>query len=181
MIRPKVDQDLDSLLKNQIQFTHTIDEYISFSNQLVTYLSIASADDHTSAVTTTPNNKSLVTTLHLICENNRFFHHWLNLERQLCQKKLDMLFISLSPVQQSNDPTKKNNTSTAASPTSTVAGSSSSSSSTQVNGLFNNNEKLIDEIWSCKYADVDVMKPSYCAETFVLIIKAITGTVLFLF
>lgn len=76
-----------------------------------------------------------------------------------------MLFISLNRLQQPGEATIGVNSSSTTSASTSKTGSS----------IFNNNEKLIDEIWSCKYSDVDVMKPSYCAETFVLMIKAITG------
>lgn len=177
LIRDKLDQDLNSLLQNQVQFSHTIDELIQFSSQLDTYLGIASTD-----LTSTSSSARLLdiyTTLHIICENNRLFSHWLNLERQLCQKKLDMLFISMNRLQQQQSTVAEIIPSTS-DPNAGTSGVSPSSSSTSQNTqssslIFNNNEKMIEEIWSCKYADVDVMKPSHCAETFVLMIKAITG------
>lgn len=160
LVGQKLDQDLDSLLKNQFQFTHTIDELILFSSQLDTYLSVSCEDEAAPAMTTP------YSTLHLICENNRLFSHWLNLERQICQKKLDTLFISLNRLQQPGDQQAESG----------AALSLSSSTGNSGSFIFNNNEKLIDEIWSCRYSDVDTMKPSHCAETFVLMIKAITGT-----
>lgn len=172
LIGEKLDQDLSSLLKNQVQFSHTIDELILFANQLDTYLSIASADVANSSATSSTIKSLSYTTLHLICENGRLFSHWINLERQICQKKLDMLFITLNRIQQPNDHHQFQPDSQTSSPT---IGSSSSNNTNSSSLIFNNTEKLIDEIWSCKYADVDVMKPSHCAETFVLMIKAITG------
>lgn len=181
LIRDKLEQDLNSLLQNQVQFSHTIDELIQFSSQLDTYLGIASADLTSTSSSSSSSSTRLLdiyTTLHIICENNRLFSHWLNLERQLCQKKLDMLFISMNRLQQQQPagdiptPTLDPNAGTGVSPSSSSTSQNTQSSSSLI---FNNNEKMIEEIWSCKYADVDVMKPSHCAETFVLMIKAITG------
>jgi hypothetical protein len=159
LVGEKLDLDLNNLLKNQMQFSHTIDELILFSNQLDTYLNMASSSE-------TTKTHSPYTTLHLICEKAALFSHWIGLERQLCEKKLDMLFISLNRLQQ----TGQGENSLISSKSSGGVSSSSPSSM-----IFNNNEKLIDEIWSCTYSDVDSMKPSQCAETFVLMIKAITG------
>jgi hypothetical protein len=151
LIKEKLELDAASLIKNQIQFSHTIDELILFSSQLDTYLSYDGSK--------TSRATNIYSSLHVICENPRLFSHWLSLERQLCQKKLDTLFISLNRGTRSSD--DKETT------------SNSSSKPTANFSLFNNNEKLIDEIWSCSYGDVDEMKPSHCAESFILMIKAI--------
>lgn len=139
LIKEKLEFDLNSLLKNQVQFSHTIDELISFNSQLTTYLK--------STEFQTDNTYSC---LHVICENSILFSHWLNLERQVCQKKLDLLFSNL------------------------LLSNSINSADESAKSLLLNNEKLLNEIWSCSYGDVDSMKPPNCAESFILMVKAIT-------
>ncbi len=36
-------------------------------------------------------------------------------------------------------------------------------------------DKNLNDIWCCDYSDVDTMKPPHCAESFMSMIKAITG------
>lgn len=134
-----------NLVKNQVQFSHTIDELILLNSQLENYLK--------STQSTVANN---YTCLHVICENSHLFSHWLNLERQVCQKKFDSMFSSLTTNSLAlEDPSLLN-------------------SKTTFNLSMLNNDKLLNEIWSCNYSDVDAMRPPQCAESFIMLIKAIT-------
>lgn len=76
---------------------------------------------------------------------------WINLERDVCQKKVDNLFSCLNR-----------------------DGDSSLANDEKAN-IFSLSNKSENEIWSCNYSDIDLMKPPHCAESFVLLIKAITG------
>lgn len=105
-------------------------------------------------------NTNFYSSLHIICENSDLFTHWLTLERQVCQKKLDHMFscFDKTPSQSQDDLSNKSN------------------QSSKLTGLtLLSNEKLIDEIWSCNYSDVDTMKPPHCAESFILMLKSIAG------
>ena len=83
--------------------------------------------------------------LHILCENEQLFQHWISLERQVCQKKLDAMF-------EMND-----------------------AASGAENILNLNPEKHMNDVWSCVYSDIDKMKPPHCAESFMSMINAITG------
>ena len=87
------------------------------------------------------NNKHF-SLLHILCENNLLFLEWINLERIISQKKIDSIFTGL------NSESDKNNIT--------------------ISSLINQDRI---EIWGCNYSDVDQMKPSHCAESFVLILR----------
>jgi hypothetical protein len=144
---------LPNLLKNQVQFSHTIDELLLFDSQLKTYL-----PDFKLHV----RGNKLYTCLHFICQSQTFFSHWLSLERQVCQKKLDVIFSYLTPVSSGGG---------------AGAGGSSGDADKSISAILHNetagqNADKLNEIWSCNYADVDAMKPPQCAESFVLMLKA---------
>jgi hypothetical protein len=143
LVKEKVEFDLHNLLKSQVQFSHTIDELLLFDSQLKTYL-------YASEFSIRENN--LYTCLHFICENPTLFSHWLNLERQVCIKKLDMIFSYLTPVSE-------------------IDGSADKSISSILNNDNGQNVEKLNEIWSCNYSDVDTMKPPQCAESFILMLK----------
>ena len=149
LVKEKVEFDLHNLLKNQSQFSHTINELLLFDSQLKTYLQSNEVS---------LKNFHMYTCLHFICENPLLFSHWLNLERQVCQKKLDLIFSYLSPInaQESQEADKS------------ISHILSGSDAGQ------NVEKL-NEIWSCDYSDVDNMKPPHCAESFILMLKTMKG------
>ena len=150
LIREKLDFDLTSLIKNSNLFLHTTDELLLFNSQLTSYL------ETTEATYILSNQQPIYQSLHIICENSAFFTHWLNLEKQVWQKYLDIMFSNL-PGQ-----------------------SVSSTSETELpkSTLFNiplmNEEGSLSDLWSCTYSDIDTMKPPKCAEWFILIIKSIT-------
>ena len=88
LVREKVYFDVNNLLKNQKNFSHTIDELISFDSQLKSYLK-TTVDGRKLE----KNKQGSYSCLHIICENNLIFSQWLNLERQSCQKNVDLIFI----------------------------------------------------------------------------------------
>ncbi len=111
------------------------------------------------------NKSRLYTCLHIICESPQMFSQWLHLERQICQKKVDLIFTGLSPrtgnvMSTLTDLLASDERSSKQAHQGKVQSSSSS--------LF---EDQSDQIWSCNYSDVDAMRPPSCAESFVLMIK----------
>ena len=70
-----------------MQFSHTIDELISFDTQFKSYLKSLDLNEKSS---------KYYTCLHLICENSLIFNQWINLERQVCQKKVDLIFSAIN-------------------------------------------------------------------------------------
>ena len=135
LIREKIALDFESLIKNPVVFSHTIDELLEFNSQYKNFIGYL-ANHHTS---------KCYTTLHVLCENDEMLEQWINLERDVCQKKVDNLFSCLN-----HDGDEKAN-------------------------IFSLSNKSQNELWSCNYADIDLMKPPHCAESFVLLIKAISG------
>lgn len=102
------------------------------------------------------DNQSCYTCLHILCENDSLFTTWINVERQVCQKKLDMMFVNLNQ-------------------NSLVSNSDSTGSNSKQPSLnLLGNDKQINDIWCCDYSDIDKMKPPHCAESFMSMIKAIT-------
>ena len=89
--------------------------------------------------------------LHILCENELLFSNWLSLERQVCQKNLDAMFANLNQT-----------------------GMDDKSSSLDLLG----SDKQLNDIWCCDYSDIDKMKPPHCAESFMSMVKAITGILL---
>ncbi len=126
-------------------FSHTIDELLEFNSQYTNF--IGYLEKH--------HTNKCYTTLHVLCENGDMLEQWINLERDVCQKKVDNLFSCLNRDNSLTNEEKVN-----------------------IFSLSNKNEK---EIWSCNYSDIDLMKPPHCAESFVLLIKAISGWFLFVF
>lgn len=155
LVREKINFDLNSLVKNQKQFSHTIDELISFDNQLKSYLKTI-----IDVKQLEKNKPTIYTCLHIICENDLIFSQWLNLERQICLKKVDLIFTGLNT---------KSTISAIASLNDLLM--SEDSTNKKQASLF---DEQTSEIWACNYSDVDSMKPPSCAESFVLMIKAIT-------
>lgn len=147
LIKNKIDFDLNLLIKDKFQFSHTIDELLLFDIQLKTYLKEQMVYE----------SENFTSCLNVICKNEEFFSNWLNLERLLCTKKIDQMFAYLNKTNleplDSNDPGGK-----------------------QSHKTFSlNDQKSYYDIWQCNYSDVDKMKPPHCAETFMSIIKAISG------
>ncbi|CAF0708520.1 unnamed protein product [Brachionus calyciflorus] len=150
LIREKIEFDLQNLMQNSKLFLHTIDELLVFNSQLNSYL------ETTESFYILSNNQKIKTVLDLICENHVFFSHWLNLEKQVWQKYLDLMF--------SNLPSGK--------------------SVNQIldhdipKSLFNipllNDDNNLNDLWSCTLSDVDSMRTPKCAELFILMIKSIT-------
>ena len=140
--------DLPSLIQNKVQFPHTIDELIAFDAQLKAYVKSLELR----------GESTLYSCLHIICENPALFAHWLSLERQICQKKVDLIFSGLNQASSSDQG---------------GIGGGDKSSLGAANGKSSLFSEKATEIWSCNYADVDMMKPPNCAESFILMIKAI--------
>ena len=132
MIGEKLEYDIKSLIKNQQQFSHTIDEIIHFDTQIKSLLKAFETDF----------NHKHFSLLHILCENNLFFSEWINLERLISQKKIDGIFTGLNSEFDKKD--------------------------TTISSLVNQDRS---EIWACNYSDVDQMKPSICAESFILILR----------
>lgn len=86
LIKDKLETDIKMLLENSEQFLHTIDELLNFNNQLISFLK----SNENAAFNTDYQN--FYTSLHIICENQLIFNHWLNLEKQIWQKYLDEMF-----------------------------------------------------------------------------------------
>lgn len=126
---------MNVLIKNKFQFSHSVDELLLFDNQLKNYLKEFTMYD----------DRYSYDCLHILCENEQLFHHWISLERQVCQKKLDTMFVV-------NDPTAPGGE----------------------NLLNLNAEKQMNDVWACVYSDIDKMKPPHCAESFMSMINAIT-------
>jgi len=127
---------LDNLIKNKFQFSHTVDELLLFDAQLKSELKEFMLYD----------GRFFSGSLQILCQNEHLFTNWINLERHVCQKKLDMMFIS-SPI-----------------------------GNLEETGSLNllNADRRSSDVWCCDYSDVDKMKPPHCAESFMSMIKAIT-------
>jgi len=95
-------------------------------------------------------NQNFISCMNILCENEDFFSNWLNLERLSCTQRIDQM---LQKHQHS----------------------SSSILNSEMSLASLNEEKIYYDIWKCNYSDVDKMKPPQCAETFMLITKAISG------
>lgn len=149
LVKKKINMDLHILIKNKTQFSHSINELFLFDMQLKTYLKDFIFYDTT----------SFYSCLHILCENDSLFTTWINVERQVCQKKLDMMFVNL------------NQNSSMSSPDLTEPNSKQQSVSLNLLGI----DSQINDIWCCDYSDIDKMKPPHCAESFMSMIKAITG------
>ena len=93
---------------------------------------------------------------HILCENKALFREWLNLERQLSQKKVDLMFNSFDNGEIMN-----------------LVEKSEKSNDNPKSGSILSNLNQKNEIWSCIYSDIDEMKPPRCAESFILILKSI--------
>ena len=87
-------------------------------------------------------NHTQFSLLHILCENNLLFSEWINLERVISQKKIDGIF--------------------------TVLNAEFEMKYTSISSLVNQDRS---ELWACNYSDVDQMKPSHCAESFILILR----------
>ncbi len=127
---------MDNLIKNKFQFSHTVDELLLFDAQLKSELKEFMLYD----------GRFFSGSLQILCQNEHLFTNWINLERHVCQKKLDMMFIS-SPI-----------------------------GNLEETGSLNllNADRRSSDVWCCDYSDVDKMKPPHCAESFMSMIKAIT-------
>lgn len=148
LAKEKLELDLDSLLKNQVQFSHTLDELLLFDAQLKSYLK-------SSVLVSGSLSTQSYTCLHFVCENTPLFNHWLSLERQVCQKKVDLMFSYLTTASSAIDNSNQDGGKT-------------------LNSLIRNENQDLDklnEIWSCNYSDVDSMRPPQCAESFILMLK----------
>lgn len=56
------------------------------------------------------------------------------------------------------------------------SGSTENSQQEASDGLYSLSlDKQFNDVWSCDYSDIDKMKPPHCAESFMAMIKAITG------
>lgn len=86
LVKKKLDTDFKQLFENTEQFLHTIDELITFSNQLISYLKNSENSNFWS------NHQYLYNCYNIICENQLIFSHWLSLEKQIWQKYLDEIF-----------------------------------------------------------------------------------------
>ena len=87
LISEKIKYDQNSLIKNQLQFSHTIDEIIQFDTQIKNFLKDFTKVGYTN---------SQFSCLHILCENCDLFGEWTNLERQISQKKIDSMFAGLN-------------------------------------------------------------------------------------
>ncbi len=83
-IKQKLNSDLNALIKNKFQFSHTIDELLMFDAQIKCYYKEFY------------EKRNFYSCLHILCENETIFSNWINLQRQVCQKKLDQLFANLN-------------------------------------------------------------------------------------
>ena len=131
------------MLENQDKFLLTIDEIFMFNSQLRTYLNSSEL---------IAKNPNIYSGLHLICENSTLFSHWINLERQMCQKKIDLIFSCLS---KSDTEIEK-------------------SIGEIIKNEEENSEKS-NQIWSVVYSDISEMKIPNCAELFITMSKSING------
>ena len=98
-------------------------------------------------------NENFISCMNILCQNEDFFSNWLNLERLSCTQRIDQMLQKQS--------------------------SSINVSSDSLSSL--NEEKTYNDIWKCNYSDVDKTKPPQCAETFMLMIKTISGIMKFFF
>jgi hypothetical protein len=140
------------LISDKFQFSHTIDELLLFDAQLKNYLKELMIYD----------TVSFVSCMNVLCKNEDFFFNWLYLERLLCTKKIDQMFAFL------------NRTNLVNLDSMSLTENKSTEKSAQTM-LSLNEEKSYFDIWQCNYSDVDKMKPPHCAETFMAMIKAISG------
>lgn len=144
LIKKKINKDLHVLMKNKFQFSHSVDELLLFDKQLKNNL-------HESSFFY--DSQHVYGCLHILCENDLLFSNWISLERQVCQKKLDTMFVNLLP----------------------CGPQGSHGSNQEQNVLLNlNGDKQLDDVWACDYSDIDKMKPPHCAESFMSMINAIT-------
>ncbi|RNA14140.1 RAD50-interacting 1 [Brachionus plicatilis] len=139
LIREKLDADIKKLFDNSEQFLHTIDELLTFSNQLVSFL------DSTESSSLFSDQQHFYTCLHIICENQFLFTHWLSLEKQIWQKYLDEMFSNQSQLFCSNFNIEKS--------------------------PMNNSD--LKDLWPANNSNFSSSKSTKCAECFILIIKSI--------
>ena len=74
-------------MKNQQQFSHTIDEIIHFDTQIKSFLKDFELSNA---------RGKYFSLLHILCENGLLFSEWINLERLISQKKIDTIFNGLN-------------------------------------------------------------------------------------
>ena len=140
LVKEKIGNDLNILMQHQALLSHTIDELLLFDTQLKT---------HQAELV---HRKEALSCLHILCENGSLFSSWINLERQVCQKKLDMIFAGLNR-HLMNEHGK----------------------GIKLEASLLDVDKGCEDIWACSYSDVDKMKPPHCAESFMSMINAISG------
>jgi hypothetical protein len=128
LLKEKFDHDFEKFLVNsEVQFSHTVDELLLFDSQLKDYLNKTLIYYHKQ--NKTPLSDTDSSPLNILCDNDKVFAHWLQLEYTVCLKKVDLMFAS----------------------------------------------KNLSEVWLCNFADVDELKPPHCVESFMLLIKTVSG------
>ena len=165
LIKQKIDFDLNLLIKDKFQFSHTIDELLLFDVQLKNYLKEQMVYE---------SNGSFVSCMNVLCRNEDFFNNWLSLERLLCTRKIDQMFAYLN---RSNLVGLDSLTESSG-----LSSNSKSSMKKSAQTMFSlNEEKAYADIWQCNFADVDKLKPPHCAETFMSMIESICGWFTYIF
>ena len=190
MIKEKLETDASILVKDQAKFSHTIAELIEFDKQLKEVITTNVLDSNFF------KNWINLSSLNFLCESRVLFASWIQLERQLCLNKVDLMFTSLNYT--STLATSGSASSSSFLPSSLLTSGSSLTSwmtgqtpslttateEKEINMLSLDdasvNKRLIEEMWLCNYSDdIDTLKPPQCVESFMLMLKTVNGTFLF--
>lgn len=94
LIKDKLDSDMSILMEDPIKFSHLVDEFMQFDMQLKEILKSMGLD---------LKSFTYLASLNFLSQEKKLYLNWLQIERQLCIKKVDVMFSTISSNQSSKD------------------------------------------------------------------------------